>query len=172
VRAFRPGRIRILGGREVPEVGVLVGGFLVARGHVDDDHVPDPGVGPRDQVGQPGLLLRFPPGDGQRVGFSRIAVPADLQPGLLALVPAQQHPRGGRVHDQHGRGDVQRKVAPPGVTGGLGQGAYPVQIGRLGVTLRLVAVQEFGQGRPRGRFHGRRCYPADGSRVTARLCPA
>ena len=135
---------------------MFVGGFGVTGRDVDDDHVPDPGVRPWHQVGEPGLLLRFPPGDGQRVGFSRVAVPADLQPGLLALVPAQQYPRGGRVHDQRGCGDVQRKLTLPGVSGAFGQITDPPQVGCFHVSERLVAIQQCGQGRSRIRCHGMR----------------
>jgi hypothetical protein len=49
-------------------------------------------------------------------------VAAHLQPGLLTLVPAEQDPAGGRVHDQRRRGDVQRKIAPVRIAGGLQQG--------------------------------------------------
>jgi hypothetical protein len=76
-------------------------------------------------------------------------VAADLEPGLLALVPAQQYPGGGRVHDQRGRGDVQREVAPVRVGGGLGQRPHPMDVGRFGVALRAVAVQERDQVRHR-----------------------
>jgi hypothetical protein len=124
---------------------VLVGGFALAWGDVDDDHLLDLGVWPRHQVGQAGLLLRFPGDDGERIGLPRIAVPAHLQPALLALMPAQQDPAGGRVHDQRGRGDVQREVAPVRVGGGLHQGSHPPDVGRLGVAFRAIAVQECGQ---------------------------
>jgi hypothetical protein len=127
---------------------VLVGRLSLARRDVHDDQVPELRVGPRHQVGQPGLLGRFPPGDGQRVALPRVAVPADLEPGLLSLVPAQQHPAGRRVHDQRGPGDVQRELTAERVTDGLGQGPYPAQVGRLGLALRLVPVQEYSQRRP------------------------
>jgi hypothetical protein len=97
---------------------MLVGRFSPARGDADDGDLPDRGVRPGRQVGQAGFLLGFPGGDGEGVGLARVAVPADLQPGLRALVPAQQDPAGGRVRDQRGRGDVQRQVTLVGITGG------------------------------------------------------
>jgi hypothetical protein len=121
-------------------------------------YVPDRAVRPRHQVGQAGLLLRLAAGDGERIALARVAVPADLEPGLLPLVPAQQDPAGRRVRDQRGRGDVQREIAPVRVGGGLGQRADSLDVGRLGVALRLVAVEEGGQRGPGGvRFHKRRC---------------
>jgi cyclic nucleotide-binding protein len=163
VGVFGADRAGGLGGHEVPDVGVLVRRFSLASGNVDDDHVPDRGVRPRRQVGQAGLLPRFPPRDGERVGLPRIAVAAHLQPGLLALMPAQQHPAGGRVHDQRGRGDVQREIAPVRIGGGPGQRPHPADVSRLGVTLRLVAVQERGQRRPRGV----RCHRHDANGTAA-----
>jgi len=149
VLVLRAGRVGGLGGHEEPDVGVLVRGFALAWRDVDDDHVPDLGVRPRFQVRQAGLLLRFPQHDGERVGLAEVAVAAHLEPGLLALVPAQQHPGGGRVHDQRGGGDVQREVALVRVGGGLGQRPHPLDVGRFGVALRAVAVQERDQVRHR-----------------------
>ena len=123
------------GGHEEPDVGVLVGGLPLARRHLDDDHLLDLGVRPRHQVGQAGLFLRFPGDDGERVGLPRVAMTADLKPGLLALVPAQQDPAGGRVHDQRGRGDVQRQVTPVGVAGGRQERPHWLGLGRLGFAL-------------------------------------
>jgi hypothetical protein len=139
-----PGRLGSLGGHEVAEIRVLVGRLALARGDVDDDQVPELSVRPGHQVGQPGLLGGFPKRDGQRVALPRVTVPTHLQPGLLPLVPAQQYPPGRRVHDQRGRGDMQRQLAPPWVIGGLGQGPYPRQVGRLGLALCLVLRQQHG----------------------------
>jgi hypothetical protein len=124
---------------------VLVGRLPLARRDAHDDQVPELRVRPRHQVGQPRLLGRFPAGDGQWVALPRVAVPADLQPGLLPLVPPQQHPGGFRMHDQRRGGDVQRQVALPWVADGPGQGPHPSQVGRLGLTFRLVPLQEHGQ---------------------------
>jgi hypothetical protein len=123
---------------------VLVGRLPLARRDAHDDQMPELRVRPRHQVGQPRLLGRFPDGDGQRVALPRVAVPADLQPGLLPLVPPQQHPASRQVHDQPGGGDVQRQVTPPRVAGGIGQGSHPPQVGGLGLALRPVPVQEHG----------------------------
>jgi len=137
---------------------VLVGGLPLARRDIDDDDLLNLGVRPRHQVGQAGLLFGLAGDDSERVGLPRVAVPAHLQPGLLALMPAEQHPAGGRVHDQRRRGDVQRQVSPIGVAGGRQEYPHPLDIGRLGVAFRLVSVQERGQHKPRGvRFHERRC---------------
>src|SRR4249919_1361929 len=105
-------------------------------------------------VGQAGLLPRFPADDDERVALARVAVPSYLQPGLLTLVPAQQHPGGGRVDDQRGRGDVQREVAPVWVGGGLHQSPDPPDVCYLGVALRVVAVKERGQVRHRTSMAG------------------
>jgi hypothetical protein len=91
---------------EVAEVRMLMRGFALSRGDVDDHYVPDLGVRPQGEVGQAGLLGGFAQGDGNRVALPRVAVPAHLQPGLLPLMPAQQNPSRLRVHDQGGRGDV------------------------------------------------------------------
>ena len=80
---------------------------------------------------------------------SRVAVAADLQPGLLALVPAEQDPRGGRVRDQRGRGDVQLQIASPRVIRGRQQRPDPPDVGRLGLALGAVTVQEHGERRRR-----------------------
>jgi hypothetical protein len=133
---------------------MLVGGLAFSFGHGHDGQVPEPGVGPRDQVGEPGLLGPFAPGDGQRVALPRVAVPADLQPGLLALVPAEQHAGGFGVGDQRGGGDVQGDVATPRTFGRLDEGSEPVQVGLLGGAFGLVVREEGGQ---RVGFHERRC---------------
>ncbi len=117
---------------------MLVGGLAVTFGHGHDGQVTEPGVGPRDQVGEPGLLGPFPLGDGQRVALPRVAVPADLQPGLLALVPAEQDAAGVRVGDQRGGGDVQGDVTTPRTFGRFDQGSEPVQVGLLGGAFGLV----------------------------------
>jgi hypothetical protein len=133
------------GRQEIPQVRVLVRRLPVSRGDADDHHLPQARVRPGRQVGEAGLLARLPTGDGQRVALTRVAVPADLQPGLLPLVPAEQDPRGGRVDDQRGGGDVQGKLAPPRVAFGLGQGPDAPQVGIFGVALGAVTVEEFGQ---------------------------
>ena len=114
VLALRGGLVRMVRGQHEPQVTVLVRGLALARRDVDDDRVPQVRVRPRGQVRQPGLLRGLPERDGQRVGLARVAVPADLEPGLLALVPAEQHPAAGRVHDKRGRGGVQRPGPLPG----------------------------------------------------------
>ena len=149
VRALRAHRPGSLGGHEEPDVRMFVRGFALAGRDVHDDHVPDLGVGPRRQIGQAGLLLRFTGDDGERVGLPRVAMAAHLKPGLLALMPAQQHPPGGRVHDQRGRGDVQREVSPVRIRRSLSQRSDPLQVGRFCVALRAVPVQERGQVRHR-----------------------
>jgi hypothetical protein len=105
---------------------VFVGRLPLARRDAHDDQVPELIVRPRHQVRQSGLLGRFPVGDGQRVALPRVAVPADLKPGLLAFVPAQEHAAGVRMHDQRGRGDMQRELTAPGIASGLDQGSRPV----------------------------------------------
>jgi hypothetical protein len=126
---------------------VLVRRLPVSRRDAHDDQVPELLVRPRRQVGQAGLLGCLAAGDGQRVALPRVAVPAHLQPGLLPLVPAQQNSAGFWVHDQRGRGDVERELTAPRVVGGLGQISRAPQVARLGLAFRLVVVQD-GQGRP------------------------
>jgi hypothetical protein len=133
---------------------MLVGRFALARRDVHDDQLAEPRVRPGHQVGQPGLFSRFPEGNSQRVALPRVAVPAHLQPRLLPLVPAQQHPAGFRVHDQRRGGDVEREVAAPRVVDGLGQVPDTAQVGRFGLTLGLVVVKQVGQQRLGGvRIH-------------------
>src|ERR1700733_525442 len=100
---------------------------------------------------QAGFLLRFPDRDCERVGLAWVAVAADLEPGLLTLVPAEQHPGGGRMHDQRGGGDVQRHVTPPWVGGVFGKCPQALEVGDLGVAGRAVGVEEDSQARPGGR---------------------
>ena len=52
------------------------------------------GSGHGTEVGQAGLLGRLALRDAERVSLARVTVAADLEPGLLARVPAQQHPGG------------------------------------------------------------------------------
>ena len=73
-------------------------------------------VGPRDQVGQPGLLASLPPGGGPGAGLSRIDVAADVEPAAHPLVPAQQHPAARRVQDHRRAGDVHGHGPGPRVT--------------------------------------------------------
>jgi len=130
--------------------GRTISGVCVA----DNDYMPDGAIGRRHQVCQPGLLTRFPGGDGERVALPRVPVAAHLQPGLLAKVPAQQHPGRGRVHDQRGCGDVQGDITSPRVIRGLQQRPDSPHVSRLGLALGPVTVQEHGERRRRGvRFH-------------------
>ena len=140
-----PGRVRVPGGQDEPQVGVLMGGLDGVRRDVDDGQVPEPGIGPGQQVGQAGLLAGLAQRDGQRVALPRIAVPADLQPGLLALVPAQQHPPRGGMHDQRGPGDVQRSRAQPRVLRGRDERADPLDVGSLGLAPRTVPAEQAEQ---------------------------
>ena len=102
-----------------------MGWLALTRGDIDDDQVPELLVRPGHQVSQAGLLGRFPECDSQRVALPRVAVAANLQPGLLALVPAQQHPSRFLVHDQRGACHVQRQLTPPWISNGLAKGPYP-----------------------------------------------
>jgi hypothetical protein len=78
-------------------------------------------------------------------------------------VPAEQHAAGFGMHDERGRGDVQRQIAAPRVTSGPGQFSGPAQVGRLGLARRLVAVEQDRQRRPRGvKSHSTRWYYLSG----------
>jgi hypothetical protein len=79
---------------------VLVRGFPADGGDRDDHHVPQLRVRPGHEVGQPGLLGTLPNRDRQRVVLARVAVPADLEPRLLPLMPAQQDLAAAGVDDQ------------------------------------------------------------------------
>ncbi|HEV2929147.1 MAG TPA: hypothetical protein VGW74_10690, partial [Propionibacteriaceae bacterium] len=52
------------------------------------------GIGPRLKIRQSGLLPPFAQGHGHWITFSGISMAADLQPGLLSLVPSKQDPLG------------------------------------------------------------------------------
>ena len=124
---------------------MLMRRLTFARGDFHNDQVLELLVRPRHQVRQPSLLGRFTESYGQRIALPRIAMPANLQPGLLALVPAQQDPGRLRVHDQRGRGDVQRQLASPRIVDCLSPGPGAVQVCRLCVTVRPIHVQERAQ---------------------------
>jgi hypothetical protein len=109
IRILRPRRVRLAGGHEVAEVGVLVLGLSFARGDVAHHDVLDAAVRPRHQVGQAGLLRRLPQRDRQRVALPRVRVAARLQPLLEPLVPAQQHAAAVWVQHQRRCGEVQRQ---------------------------------------------------------------
>jgi hypothetical protein len=108
--------------------------------------VPQLLVRPGDQVGQPGLLGALAQRDRQRVALAGVAVPADLEPRLLALMPAQQHPAAVGMHDQRGGCDVQRDRAQPRVIGAGRQCADPLDVGGLSLILRTVAGEHVRDG--------------------------
>ena len=68
---------------------MLVGRFASRRRHRHDHHVDDLTVRPGDEIVEPGLLLTLAKCDREWVVLAGIAVPADLEPGLLAGVPPQ-----------------------------------------------------------------------------------
>ena len=74
---------------------MLVRRLVAGRRHRHDRDMDDPIVRPADEVVEPGLLAD-PRGVAisEWIDLARIAVPADLEPGLLAGVPAQQHTLG------------------------------------------------------------------------------
>ena len=119
VLVLGPRRLRGPGGHEEPQVRVLVRRFPFPAGTPTMTRCRSRASGHGARSASPVSSPASRQGDGQRVALARVAVPADLQPGLLPLVPAQQHPGGFRMHDQRGRGDVQRQLAPPRVTDGL-----------------------------------------------------
>jgi SAM-dependent methyltransferase len=141
LRVLRPHRVRVPGGHEVPQVGMLVRGLALARRHLAHHGVPDRRVRPRLEVGQARLLPRLAQRDPQRVALPRVGVPAHLQPHLLPLVPAQQHPAAAGMHDQRRGGEMQRQGPQPRVGLGGGQPSHRLDIGGLGLPLRLVTGQ-------------------------------
>jgi hypothetical protein len=94
-RPLGAGARGLAGGEEEAQVGVLVCGIAIPCRYPDDHRVDEAGVRPRGQVGEAGLLRPLPQGNLERVGLARLAVSSDLQPRLLALMPAQQHPMRG-----------------------------------------------------------------------------
>jgi hypothetical protein len=136
---LRRDRPRVPGGQEVPQVRVLVLWLARRRGHVADHRVPQRRVGPRDQVGEPGLLRRLAQRDLQRVGLSGVAVPADLEPHAVLDVPAQQHPAAFRVQHERGGGEVQRQRPRPRIARGGGQAGHSFDVGGLGLPRRPVS---------------------------------
>ncbi len=83
------------------------------HGHDHEVHRFTPLVGPRDQVVETGLLPRLAQRDRERVVLTRIAMPADLEPRLLARVPPQEDSAGRWVDDQRRARDVKRHGAIP-----------------------------------------------------------
>lgn len=112
---------------------MLVRRFVAPGRHGDDDDLHRR-LGQRVQVGQAGLLPALAKRDGERVVLAGIGVPADLEPALHALVPAEQHPPRRRVDDERRAGDVHGVLAGPARFG-----ADALDIGRV---VGMVAVQE------------------------------
>lgn len=133
VRALRRRGVGPAGGQEVPQVRVLMGGLALAGRYLADHRVPQPGVRPRDQVGEPALLRRLAERDLQGVALPRVAVPSDLQPPPLPRVPAKQHPPAVRMHDQRGRGEMQRQRPQPRILLGRGQPPHPLNVRPFGL---------------------------------------
>lgn len=133
VRALRNRGGGPAGGQEIPQVRVLMGGLALAGRYLAHHRVPQPGVRPRDQVGEPALLCRLAERDRQRVALPRVAMPADLQPPALALVPAKQHPPAVRMHDQRGCGEVQRQRPQPRILLGRREPPHPPNVRPLGL---------------------------------------
>src|ERR1019366_443202 len=122
--------------------------------------MPELLVRPWHQVGEPALLPGFPHCDSQRAALTRIAVPADLKPRLLALMPAQQHLAAARVDDQRGRRDMEGNRAQPGVIGGLDKDAHALDIGSLGPALRPITLEQV-EDRAADETRGRHAYSSD-----------
>src|ERR1035441_2780733 len=107
--------------------------------------MPELLVRPWHQVGEPALLRGFPHCDSQRAALTRIAVPADLKPRLLALMPAQQHLAAARVDDQRGRRDMDARA---------------LDIGSLGLALRPITLQQV-EDRAADETRGRHAHSSD-----------
>ena len=117
---------------------MLVRGLSPASRYGHNHDVTDRRVRPRREVAQAGLLDSFAQRDQERIVLMRIGVPAHLQPCLLALVPAQQHPAAVRVNNESRRGQVQRGGAQPRIWLGPQQLTYPLKIKGFLLALRLV----------------------------------
>ena len=99
-RTFGPGCIRTLRRQHEPQVGVLVRRFAIVCWHGHDDDMPQRRIRPRLEVRQTCLLETLAQDNGQWITLAGIAMAADLQPGLLSLMPSQQHPPGRGMHDE------------------------------------------------------------------------
>ena len=104
-------------GKQIVHVCMLVVGLAPGcrYGHDLDEH--NRWLWPREwaQVAQAGLLLRLAQGNHPGIALVIVGVTTDMVPDAVALVPAQQHPFGGRVHDECGTSHMERGRAPPHV---------------------------------------------------------
>ncbi len=136
-----------VGGQDVANVEVLVGRLALAcrHRHRNQVHQGRGGAGPGPEVPQPGLLHPLPQGGHEGIGLAGVGVAPDLEPGLLALVPAQQDPPRRRVHHQGRARHVQRDRSAPRVGAGH-QGPGPGPVGVLRGGDRPVPVQGGEEG--------------------------
>ena len=104
-------------------------------------------------------MLKAAATDGHRL--ARVTVPADLQPRLHPLVPAQQHSSSRGMNHERGRGAVQWHVAAPR-PGGL-ETEYPRDIGAFERSTRRVRVE---RGEEVALRHAR---PVESDRKSTRL---
>ncbi len=90
---------------------MLVGGLGRRRRHWHDGDLHQPAE--HLELRKARLLPGLPRRDPTRFVLARIPVPADVQPGLLACVPAQQVATPDRVDDEGGRRQMQRQGSRP-----------------------------------------------------------
>ena len=146
-----PRSLGLLRRQHEPDVGVLVGRFVAGRRHWHDRNMDDLTVRPGDEIVEPGLLPTLAKGDREWIVLAGIAVPADLEPGLLAGVPAQEHLLGRSMHDHRRCGDVQGGRPIPRFADGDAI-TDTTEIARLDQGSRLIVVEggDEGIGRPSG----------------------
>ncbi len=81
---------------------MLVCRLALTRGHGHDGDLDERGPGgvrPGLEIAQASLFLSFAQGHRVRIGLACVCVAADLEPGLMVLVPAEQDSPGPRMHD-------------------------------------------------------------------------
>jgi hypothetical protein len=141
-RALRPDCVRCIGGEQESEVSVLVRGLFAPGWNRHDRHLAQLSIRPGGEVGQACFLAALTDGDCQRIGFAGVGVAANLQPGLLTLVPAEQNPAARRMNDARRRRDVQRNGPRPGISGAFRERENSLPVGSLLIVLRLILAQQ------------------------------
>jgi hypothetical protein len=134
------GEVRMVGGENEAKVGVLVRRLAIVRRHRYHHNVLEIAGRPWSKVGEPCLLRTLAKRHRQRIVFAGIGVPADLQPGLLPIVPSQQHLSAWWVDDERRRRDMQwRRTVPRSAVGD--QRDHPLDIPRFDVGTRSEPSQ-------------------------------
>ena len=108
----------LVGRQDEAEVSVVIRGLALVGRDRDDHEVLQVRGRPGPEVCEPRLLRGFPECHPDGVHLPWIAMTSDVEPSLLALVPAEQDLPGRRVNDQSRRRDVHRGRPAPRRTSG------------------------------------------------------